>query len=112
MLEAIALGHSVCRVRSHVGRNSDLVVRRILNDTMGILSDERTGASLCHRLAALPFIAATRLDLALLIRHLAFVIRHLAFAIRLFERREKEEGKGDITDIDRLRGERASRTCT
>jgi len=81
MLEAIALGHSVCRVRSHVGRNSDLVVRRILNDTMGILSDERTGASLCHRLAALPFIAATRLDLALLIRHLAFVIRHLPFVI-------------------------------
>src|SRR5208337_1207171 len=103
MLEAIALGHSVCRVRSHVGRNSDLVVRRILNDTMGILSDERTGASLCHRLAALPFIAATRLDLALLIRHLAFVIRHPPSGI--CHSPFRKEGKGDITDIDHLRGE-------
>src|SRR5208282_1110575 len=81
-----------------VGQDSIVVVRRIINDTIGIVSHERTGASLCHRLAALPFIAATCLHLARLIPHrqlapphlafvichLAFVICHLAFAIRLF----------------------------
>src|SRR5271157_1072517 len=82
MLEAIALAHSVCRVRSLVGQDFSLVVRRFLDDTMGIVSDDRTEASLCHRLAAFPFIASTRLHLALLIRHLEFVLGHLAFVIR------------------------------
>ncbi|MGA2703258.1 MAG: hypothetical protein ABSH35_19460, partial [Isosphaeraceae bacterium] len=89
--DAIALSRLACRVRTFVGQDSILVVRRIINDTIGIVSHERTGASLCHRLAALPFIAATCLHLARLIphrqlapRHLAFVICHLAFAIRLF----------------------------
>src|SRR5271157_1615363 len=81
MLEAIALARSVCRVRSLVGQDY-LVVRRFLDDTMGIVCDDRTEASLCHRLAAFPFIASTRLHLALLVRHLVFVLGHLAFVIR------------------------------
>src|SRR5208337_181083 len=67
---------------SLVGQVSNLVVRRFLDDTMGIVSDDRAEASLCHRLAAFPFIASTRLHLALLIRHLEFVLGHLAFVIR------------------------------
>jgi len=67
--DAIALSRLACRVRIFVGQDSILVVRRIINDTIGIVSHDRTGASLCHQLAALPFIAATRLHLALLIPH-------------------------------------------
>jgi hypothetical protein len=47
-------------VRTFVRQDSILVVRRIINDTIGIVSHDRTGASLCHRLAVLPFIAPTR----------------------------------------------------
>jgi len=77
---AIALSRLACRVRTLVGQDSNLVVRRIINATIGIVSHDRTAAFLCHRLAALPFLAATRLHLALL--RLAFVICHLAFVIR------------------------------
>jgi len=93
--DAIALSRLACRVRTFVGEGSNFVIRRILSDTLRIVSHYRTGASLCHRLAALPFPAATRLHLARLIshlqfapryleltlRHLAFVICHLAFVI-------------------------------
>src|SRR5271157_2225107 len=79
--DAIALSRLACRVRTFVGQDSDLVGRRIINDTIGIVSHDRTGASLCRRLAALPFSAATRLHLELALRHLAFVICHLAFVI-------------------------------
>jgi len=60
--DAIALSRLACRVPTFVGQDSNLVVGRIINDTIGIVSHDRTGASLCHRLAALPFIAATRLQ--------------------------------------------------
>jgi hypothetical protein len=70
-------------VRTFVGQDSILVVRRIINDTIGIVSHDRTGASLCHWLAAVPFIAATRLHLALLIPHLQFAPRLLELALRL-----------------------------
>src|SRR5271157_2189860 len=82
--DAIALSRLACRVRTFVGQDSILVVRRILNDTLRIVSHDRTGASLCHRLAALPFIAATRL-LALLIPHLQFALRHLELTLRHLE---------------------------
>src|SRR5271157_820454 len=68
--DAIALSRLACRVRTFVGQDSNRVIRRILSDTLRIVSHDRTGASLCHRLAALPLIAATRLHLALLIPHL------------------------------------------
>src|SRR5271157_5768433 len=68
--DAIALSRLACRVRTFVGQGSNLVIRRILSDTLRIVSHDRTGASLCHRLAALPLIAATRFHLALLIPHL------------------------------------------
>ncbi|MGC1718069.1 MAG: hypothetical protein WA746_03710, partial [Isosphaeraceae bacterium] len=50
------------------------------------MTHDQTGACLCHRLAALPLIAAIRLHLALLIphlapRHLELTLRHLAFVI-------------------------------
>src|SRR5271157_896906 len=80
--DAIALSRLACRVRTFVGQDSDLVIRRILSDTLRIVSHDRTGASLCHWLAALPFIAATRLHLALLIPHLRFAPRHLEIALR------------------------------
>src|SRR5271157_2107275 len=79
--DAIALSRLACRVRTFVGQDSDLVGRRIINDTIGIVSHDRTGASLCRRLAALPFSAATRLHLELALRHLPFVICHLPSAI-------------------------------
>ena|GEM_PF-577839 len=62
-------------------------MRRILSDMLRIVSRDRTGASasLCHRLAALPFIAATRLHLALLIPHLQFTPRHLELTLRHLE---------------------------
>ena len=74
--DAIALSRLACRVRTFVEQDSDLVIRRIINDTIGIVSHDRTGACLCRRLAALPFIAATRLHLVLLIPHLQFAPRH------------------------------------
>ena len=80
--DAIALCRLACRVRTFVGQDSVLVIRRILSDTLRIVSHDRTGASLCHWLAALPFIAATRLHLALLIPHLRFAPRHLEIALR------------------------------
>jgi hypothetical protein len=80
--DAIALSRLACRVRTFVGQGSNLVIRRILSDTLRIVSHDRTGASLCHWLAALPFIAATRLHLALLIPHLRFAPRHLEIALR------------------------------
>src|SRR5271166_2257126 len=79
---AIALSRLACRVRTFVGQDSILVVRRVINDTSGIVSHDRTEHSLCHRLAVLPFIAATRLHLALLIPHLQFAPRHLGLALR------------------------------
>ncbi len=80
--DAIALSRLACRVRTFVGQDSILVVRRVINDTSGIVSHDRTEHSLCHRLAVLPFIAATRLHLALLIPHLQFAPRHLGLALR------------------------------
>src|SRR5271166_4204441 len=72
--DAIALSRLACRVRT--------VIRRILIVTLRIVSHDRTGACLCHRLAAVPFIAATRLHLALLIPHLQFAPRHLEPTLR------------------------------
>src|SRR5208283_358444 len=83
--DAIALSRLACRVRTFVGQDYDLVIRRILSDRLRIVSHDRTGASLCHRLAALPFIAATRLHLARLIPHLQFAPRHLELALRGLE---------------------------
>ena len=80
--DAIALSRLACRVRTFVGQDSNLVIRRILIVTLRIVSHDRTGASLCHRLAALPVIAATRLHLAPLIPHLQFAPRHLELALR------------------------------
>ncbi len=80
--DAIALCRLACLVRTFVGQDSILVVRRVINDTSGIVSHDRTEDSLCHRLAFLPFIAATRLHLALLIPHLQFAPRHLGLALR------------------------------
>src|SRR5271157_794214 len=80
--DAIALSRLACRVRTFVGQDSNRVIRRILSDTLRIVSHDRTGASLCHRLAALPLIAATRLHLALLIPHLQFAARHLELTLR------------------------------
>ena len=80
--DAIALSRLACRVRTFVEQDSDLVIRRIINDTSGIVSHDRTGACLCHRLAALSLIAATRLHLVLLIPHLQFAPRHQEFAFR------------------------------
>ena len=80
--DAIALSRLACRVRTFVGQGSNLVIRPILSATLRIVSHDRTGASLCHWLAALPFIAATRLHLALLIPHLRFAPRHLEIALR------------------------------
>jgi len=69
--DAIALSRLACRVcsRSPVGQDSNLVVGRILNDTMRIVSRDPTEALLCHRLAALACIAAIRLHLGPVIRH-------------------------------------------
>src|SRR5271157_4207982 len=83
--DAIALSRLACRVRTFVGQDSNRVIRRILSDTLRIVSHDRTGASLCHRLAALPLIAATRLHLALLIPHLQFAARHLELTLRRLE---------------------------
>ena len=80
--DAIALCRLACRVLTFVGQDSVLVIRRILSDTLRIVSHDWTGAALCHRLPALPFIAATRLHLALLIPHLQFAPRHLDLPIR------------------------------
>ncbi|MGZ3302029.1 MAG: hypothetical protein ACXWO3_14340, partial [Isosphaeraceae bacterium] len=80
--DAIALSRLACRVRTFVGQGSNRVIRRILSDTLRIVSHDRTGAALCHRLAALPLIAATRLHLVLLIPHLQFASRHQEFALR------------------------------
>ncbi|MGA2702944.1 MAG: hypothetical protein ABSH35_17850 [Isosphaeraceae bacterium] len=82
--DAIALSRLACRVRTFAGQASHGVIRRILSDALRIVSRDRTGASasLCHRLAALPFIAATRLHLALLIPHLQFTPRHLELTLR------------------------------
>ena len=55
---------SVCRVRSLVRQVSNRVVRRIINDTIGIKSHDRTLAHLWRRLAALPVTTPTRLHLA------------------------------------------------
>src|SRR5208337_2270878 len=46
-----------------VGQDSNLVVYRILNDRMRIVSRDPTQARLCHRLAALASIAPIRLHL-------------------------------------------------
>ena len=80
--DVIALSQLACRVRTFVGQDSVLVIRRILSDMLRIVSHDRTGAALCHWLGALPFIAATRLHLALLIPHLQFEPRHLEIALR------------------------------
>jgi len=61
---ALAPGRLVCRVRTFVGQDSNLVVRHIIYDTIGIVSHLQTGASLCRRLFVLPFV----------IGNLAFVI--------------------------------------
>src|SRR5208282_1414684 len=81
MPDAIALARSVCRVRSLVGQDSNLVVRRIINDTIGIVSHDPTLAHLWRRLAALAVTTPTRPHLASVIRHPASVIRHLSFSI-------------------------------
>ena len=80
--DASALARSVCRVRFLVGQDSILVVLRIINDTIGIVSHDPTLAQLWRRLAALAFHAATRVHRGLLIRHPAFVICHLPSVIR------------------------------
>ena len=46
MPDTSALARSVCRVRSLVRQDSNLVVRRIINDTIGIVSDDPTLAHL------------------------------------------------------------------
>src|SRR5271157_4132941 len=91
MPDTIALVRPVCRVRSLVRQDSNLVVHRIINDTIGIASHDRTLAPLRRHLAALPVTTSTRPHLASGIRHpasvirsLPSVIRRLTFAIRLF----------------------------
>jgi len=59
LLEAIALAHSVSRVRSHVGQDSHLVVRRVPYDTLENLFHALTQCQRWHRLAAFTFMAAT-----------------------------------------------------
>ncbi len=87
--DAIPLARSVCRVRFLVGQDSNLIVRRIINDTIGIVSHDPALAHLWPRLAALAVTTPTRPHLASVIRHLpsvirdpAYVIRHLSSAIR------------------------------
>jgi hypothetical protein len=67
-----------------VGQDSNLVVHRIINDTIGIVSHDPTLAHLWRRLAALAFTTPTRPHLASVIRHPPSVIRHPPFVIRLF----------------------------
>src|SRR5208282_2289826 len=58
-----------------VGQDSNPVVVRILNDTIGIVSQDPAQADLWHGLATLPSIVATRLHRALVLRHRASTIR-------------------------------------
>src|SRR5208282_5650364 len=73
--DASALARPVFRVRSPVGQDSNPVVVRILNDTIGIVSQDPAQADLWHGLATLPSIVATRLHRALVLRHRASTIR-------------------------------------
>jgi len=66
-----------------------MIVHRIINDTIGIVSHDPTLAHLWRRLAALAFTTPTRPHLASVIRHLSSAIRHppsaichLSYAIR------------------------------
>jgi len=59
-----------------------MIVHRIINDTIGIVSHDPTLAHLWRRLAALAFTTPTRPHLASVIRHLSSAIRHLPFVIR------------------------------
>jgi len=79
--DAIAVARSVCRVHSLVGHDSNLVVRRIIKDTIGIVSHDRTLAHLWRRLAALLVTTSARPDFASVLRHPAFVICHPALVI-------------------------------
>ncbi len=80
-----------------------LVIRRILNDTIGIVSPDPTQADLWHQLAAMPSIAATRLHRALVIRHRASAIRHLPFAIPHSRFRDPELGSFCIKRTESIR---------
>jgi len=59
-----------------------MIVHRIINDTIGIVSHDPTLAHLWRRLAALAFTTPTRPHLASVIRHLSSAIRHLPSVIR------------------------------
>jgi len=65
-----------------MGQDSNLVVRRIINDMIGIVSHDPALAHLWRRLALLPVTTPTRPHFAYVIPHPASVIRHLTFAIR------------------------------
>src|SRR5208283_5051181 len=80
--DAIALSRLACRVRTFVGQDSNLVIRRILGDSLRIVSYNPTLAHLRRRLAVLPVTTPTRPHLASGSRHPAAVIRHLLSVIR------------------------------
>src|SRR5208283_3550880 len=78
---ASSLARSICRVRFLVGQASNLVINRIINDTMGIVSHDPTLAHLWRRLAALAFTTPTRPHLPSVIRHPASAICHPPFLL-------------------------------
>jgi len=67
----ISLSRSVCRARTFVGQDSNLVVCRIPYDTLEILFHALTQCQRWHRLAAFIFIAATQVHLAQASHHVA-----------------------------------------
>src|SRR5208337_1878120 len=67
----IALFRLVCRGRTFVGQDSNLVVRRIPDDTLVILFHALTLCRRWHRLAASSFMPATQGHLAQANHHVA-----------------------------------------
>src|SRR5208337_1773422 len=75
---AIALFRLACRVLTLVRQDSILVVRRIINDTIAIVSHDRTGVILCQGPIALPFVIG---HLAFLLSRSCLLIPHSEFRL-------------------------------
>src|SRR5208282_279368 len=81
--DAVALSRLACRVRTLVGQGFHLVVRRIINDTIGIVSHDRSLAHPLGRLATLAVTTPTRPHLASVLRHPPFVTCRLPLVVQV-----------------------------